>query len=60
MLYKETVETTTLELLASLQQEEILSIFFLIGDTALSLQIGHKISIDLDLFSKSLLIQKMY
>jgi hypothetical protein len=28
MLYKETVETTTLELLASLQQEEILSIFF--------------------------------
>jgi hypothetical protein len=28
MLYKETVETTTLELLASLQQEEILKDFF--------------------------------
>jgi hypothetical protein len=60
MLYKETVETTTLELLASLQQEEILKDFFLVGGTALSLQIGHKISIDLDLFFKSLLIQKMY
>lgn len=52
MLYKETVETTTLELLASLQQEEILKDFFLVGGTALSLQIGHKISIDLDLFTQ--------
>lgn len=52
MLYKETVETTTLELLASLQQEEILKDFFLVGGTALSLQIGHRISIDLDLFTQ--------
>jgi hypothetical protein len=52
MLYKETVETTTLELLASLQQEEILKDFFLVGGTALSLQIGHRISVDLDLFTQ--------
>jgi hypothetical protein len=33
-------------------QDELLKDFFLVGGTALSLQIGHRISIDLDLFSK--------
>ena len=33
-------------------QQEVLSNFFLVGGTALSLQIGHRISVDLDLFTQ--------
>jgi predicted nucleotidyltransferase component of viral defense system len=53
MLRKETVSESTLELLKKLLQEDILRDFFLVGGTALSLQIGHRISIDLDFFNKS-------
>jgi hypothetical protein len=52
MLRKETVAAGTLELLKRLMQDENLSDFFLVGGTALSLQIGHRISIDIDLFSQ--------
>ena len=52
MLHKETVTTTTLELLRELMQDKKLDSFFLAGGTALSLQIGHRISIDIDLFSQ--------
>lgn len=51
MLYKETVSPTTLELLNKLIAEPLLKDFFLVGGTALSLQIGHRMSIDLDLFT---------
>jgi hypothetical protein len=51
MLHKETVTAGTLELLKDLMQDENLNDFFLVGGTALSLQIGHRISIDIDLFS---------
>jgi hypothetical protein len=51
MLRKETVTADTLELLNNLMQDEVLADFFLVGGTALSLQIGHRISIDIDLFS---------
>jgi len=51
MLYKETVSPATLELLKALMQDPLLSDFFLVGGTALSLQIGHRRSIDLDLFT---------
>jgi len=51
MLYKETVESTTLELLNSLQSKSYLAGFYLVGGTALSLRIGHRKSADLDLFS---------
>jgi len=51
MLRKETVSADTLELLKDLMRDENLADFFLVGGTALSLQIGHRISIDLDLFS---------
>lgn len=50
MLRKETVSESTLELLKTLMRDELLKDFFLVGGTALSLQIGHRISIDLDLF----------
>lgn len=51
MLRKETVSESTLELLNILMTDELLKDFFLVGGTALSLQIGHRISIDLDLFT---------
>lgn len=51
MLYKSAVDSSTLELLIQLQQKEYLKDFFLVGGTALALKIGHRKSIDLDLFS---------
>jgi hypothetical protein len=51
MLHKETVGSDTLELLTKLMHDPLLSDFFLVGGTALSLQIGHRRSIDLDLFT---------
>jgi len=53
MLHKNTLSENTLELLITLQQDEVLKGFFLAGGTSLALQIGHRISIDLDLFSLS-------
>lgn len=51
MLHKETVEPETLDLLKSLMQLPELNQFRLVGGTALSLLLGHRKSIDLDLFS---------
>jgi hypothetical protein len=51
MLHKQTVTNSTLELLKALMLDENLKDFFLVGGTALSLQIGHRISIDIDLFT---------
>lgn len=53
MLYKQTVSSATLELLKRLINDPSLTDFFLVGGTALSLQIGHRISIDLDFFTTS-------
>ncbi len=52
MLYKETVEPRTLELLKQLQAEPLLQTFNLVGGTALALRLGHRKSIDLDLFTR--------
>ena len=51
MLYTETLTTDTLELLKRLMQDERLSDFYLAGGTNLALTLGHRKSIDLDLFS---------
>lgn len=51
MLHEETVESTTLELLIRMQQKDYLKGFFLVGGTALALQLGHRKSVDIDLFS---------
>jgi hypothetical protein len=51
MLYKETVDQSTLELLIQLQQKEYLKGFYLVGGIALALKMGHRKSVDLDLFS---------
>lgn len=53
MLYPETVEPGTLGLLKRLMGDEALHHFVLVGGMALSLQIGHRKSIDLDLFTNA-------
>jgi predicted nucleotidyltransferase component of viral defense system len=51
VLYTNTVEQHTLELLKELMQLKFLKSFNLVGGTALSLLLGHRISVDLDLFT---------
>lgn len=50
MLQYRAVHPKTLELLKTLMQYESLQNFFLVGETSLALQLGHRISVDLDLF----------
>lgn len=52
MLHYETIEPTTLELLKKIQQLPELKNTRLVGGTALALQIGHRKSIDLDIFGE--------
>lgn len=51
MLQKQAVEPSTLELIKKLQDKDYLHGFHLVGGTALALNIGHRNSIDIDLFS---------
>lgn len=50
MLHYETIDSTTLELLNKLQRIKEFSKLRLVGGTSLALQLGHRKSIDLDLF----------
>jgi hypothetical protein len=52
MLYQETVAAGTLDLIRELMKEKKLDNFNLVGGTALALQLGHRVSIDIDLFSR--------
>lgn len=52
MLHTQTVEPVTLGLLNRLMADTVLRQFTLVGGTALSLQIGHRRSIDLDFFTQ--------
>lgn len=51
MLHYETVSSSTLSLLKKLTTIPELLAFYLVGGTSLSLQIGHRISVDLDFFT---------
>lgn len=51
MLFTNTVQPGTLSLLNKLMQVPELSDFLLVGGTNLSLRFGHRISVDLDLFT---------
>jgi hypothetical protein len=51
MLPAQAVEAPTLELIKSLQSKPYLKGFYLVGGTALALHLGHRKSIDIDLFS---------
>lgn len=52
MLHYETIESSTLELLIQLQSIPTLSKTRLVGGTSLALQIGHRRSVDLELFGE--------
>ena len=51
MLYTQTVAPETLELLKRLESEPFMDSFSLAGGTALALYLGHRVSVDLDLFT---------
>lgn len=51
MLHKETVEAGTLDLIQRLMTDKNLQEFYLVGGTALSLKLGHRLSIDIDMFT---------
>jgi hypothetical protein len=51
MLFLNTVKSNTYKLLKKLMQIPELSDFVLVGGTNLSLKFGHRISVDLDLFT---------
>ena len=51
MLFKETVDPELFGLIQQLQARHEMNGFVLVGGTALSLQLGHRISMDIDLFS---------
>ncbi len=50
-IFKNTVSDLLWETLTQLMNWEELSTFRLVGGTALSLQIGHRMSVDIDLFT---------
>lgn len=50
MLHYQTIDSKTLELLKKIQKIDIFKNLRLVGGTSLALQIGHRISIDIDLF----------
>ena len=52
MLRLETIESTTFDLLKRMQALPVLSETRLVGGTALALQLGHRVSVDLDVFGK--------
>ena len=49
-IYTETVDSATYELLKKFMSDPFLKDFNLVGGTSLSLQMGHRKSVDLDLF----------
>lgn len=60
MLHKETVSSATLELIQTLQADYYCKDFLLVGGTALSLQLGHRTSVDIDLFTRKSFIEQEY
>jgi hypothetical protein len=51
MLHTKTVNAATLDLIRRLMADAELKKFYLVGGTALALKTGHRISIDIDLFT---------
>jgi len=57
MLQTQAVEPALLELLAALTNDPLFKDYYLVGGTALALQIGHRQSVDIDLFSSNPIIE---
>ena len=53
MLQTQTLAPATLQLLKQLMQDQELRSFRLVGGTAMALRLGHRISVDLDLFTNT-------
>ena len=53
MLHEGCVPERLLTLLRKLASEPVFEDFFLVGGTALALQIGHRLSVDIDLFTQN-------
>ena len=53
MLQEKSVKESLWHLLKELQNSETFDNYFLVGGTALSLQLGHRISDDIDLFTQN-------
>ena len=53
MLQTQTVEPKLLELLKKIMSSDVFRSFNLVGCTSLALQIGHRFSIDIDMFGNS-------
>jgi hypothetical protein len=53
MLQKNSVRKPLWDLLRDLQKAKALENYFLVGGTALSLQLGHRVSDDIDLFTRT-------
>ncbi len=51
MLHEETVKPGTLDLIHKLMRDQQFKSFYLVGGTALALKLGHRESIDIDLFN---------
>lgn len=59
MLYNETVDEGTRLMIQTLMRDPVLNNFYLVGGTALSLQLGHRISEDIDMFSHTKFDKKL-
>lgn len=53
MLQTQTIQPKLLELLTKIMSSEVFKDFLLVGGTSLALQIGHRFSIDIDMFGNS-------
>lgn len=60
MLQTQTVSSELLEFLKKIMQINLFDDFILVGGTALALQIGHRNSIDIDLFGKSVINEELF
>ena len=59
MLHKETVNQEMWELLQTLMKDQMLKDYILVGGTALALRLGHRLSVDIDLFTTKAFDSKM-
>ena len=51
MLYENTCSSELLNILRILQKDDMFKDYLLVGGTSLSLQLGHRTSVDIDLFT---------
>ena len=60
MLQKKAIDPVALELLKSFQADPMLDQFHLAGGTGLALHLGHRLSVDLDMFSVQTFDNELY